>query len=97
MPGAPYILSGKCYDVNGSLLTSGTVTLTHEVSSSQLSASINGLGEVMFNMADLASWTDGDFVRMTVSGAGTLTQDYRLRCVAVGTAQLTEVKVKYDV
>ena len=67
MPTQSRLVKGKIYDVNGLVVASATVTLTH--SSSSLSETSNSAGEYVFNLGDLSSYSVGDPITVTATKA----------------------------
>ena len=67
MPTKALQIRGRIYDVNGITVDSAIVTLTH--SSKTLSFTSNSIGEYIFNLGDLSSYSVGDEITLNASKA----------------------------
>ena len=68
MPVLSHLVGGKVYDLNGTLLSGATVTLTHPTITPSISVNSNALGEYVINLSGLSSqWSIGDTFTITAS------------------------------
>lgn len=74
MPRTLAQLSGKVYDVSGSVVSGATVTFTH--STGTITETSNSVGEYIINYGGLSSWSVGDSATITANfdGKGTVTE-----------------------
>ena len=95
MPLLPYLISGTVYTVAGAFSASTTVTIMHDASGELQTTTTNALGQYLFDCANFTTYSEGDFVTVSVSSATSTSQDLRLWLVSRTVAQVSELKVKY--
>lgn len=81
----PTIITGKVYGADGNLVSGATVSLTH--SSGVLSEVSSSVGEYVFNLGNLSSWSVGDTIIITATKTGEGTQTETLTIHTGGNTQ----------
>ena len=98
MPTTPYIIGFKCYQSDEATVAAGeTVTAKHESSGEIQSATVASDGSVAFDMANFISYSNSDYITFTISNAGTVGQELRMKAISHNNSEISEIKVEYEV
>ena len=95
-PNEPYVINGTVYQNGGVTPSSGTtVVLVHEPSGETMTITTNSLGQYILDMANLTSYSDGDYFKVVAQSTTSVNQDLRLKIISRSIFQISELKVKY--
>lgn len=97
MAAVPYVVGGRVRQSDGvTPSANNNLVLRYEPSNEFLFTTTDVNGDYAFDLANLTSYTDGDYFIIVATGSTSIVQDLRLRIIARDIAQISEIKVKYS-
>ena len=98
MPSTPYIIAGRVFQSNGTTPSaSNSLVLRHDSSGETLFFTTDADGYYIFDLANLTTYSDGNYFTIIATGSNSTSQDLRMRIIARDTGQISEIKVKYAI
>ena len=95
-PQNPYLLGGTVHTSAGVASSGTTVTLVYEDLGETLATTTDSQGHYVFDLSNLSSYEDLDFVTIIASGSASVLQDLRMKLVARSAGQISIIKVEYE-